>query len=393
MKKYLTLIILLQFAATSFAAGPRVSSTSDGVDNLRVIEYAYLIGSFNDWKLPDGDDLNGARKIEFDREYSDECRYRWRGTLPAGDVSFMVYVPESANLTEVDYSGFYTTPCRQFPIYEPDQEYDYQWIVPDFWCERSEAPDLYKACMIPDWSGGEVRVCFSACSRDYMDGICFELSVSGDSRLIPTPDVYYFIASVNGGEPEVFGMEYLHLGGPDAKYEYHFRGYYMQDDYIYDAVTISGYFSPEPSLDVDPSRCLGACGPETLTLDPSNFGPYFKEMSQSGALYLSPGKNPITVNIIAGEKVHVSGLNIYNWTVEFYSFEKQGSVEGIPVDTYNQIAISDNAVTVPTPTQINLYGLGGVKVLSGYGTRLELGDLGHGTYIVRAGAFSRKVAL
>ena len=175
----------------------------------------------------------------------------------------MVYVPESANLTDVDYSGFYTYPCRQFPLYEPDQEYTYM-DIDDFWCEKSIGPDISKACMIPDWSGDEVRFLFSICPRDYMDGECFNLDVGGKRRPIQTPGHYYFIGSVNGGETEVIKLSWIHFEG---KYPRYYRGYYSGE--ILDVTTVSGYFSPEPSPDIDPSRCLGAAGPDTFTLDPS----------------------------------------------------------------------------------------------------------------------------
>ena len=389
MKKYLTLILLLQIAAAGLAtnAGGTANVTED--DFPHVIDCAYLIGSFNDWKLPDGDDLNGAKKIVHYRESWRDCNYRWTGSLPAGDVSFMVYVPELANLTDADYSGFYTYPCRQFPLYEPNQEYFYMG-VDDLWCERSSAPNISKACMIPDWAGDEVTVQFSTCPRDYMEGLCFKLSVGGKRRQIQTPGFYYFIGSVNGGETEVIKLSWTYFEG---KYPRYFRGYYSGE--IYDVTTVSGYFSPEPSPDIDASRCLGAAGPDTFTLDPSvNIaGVGYKEMTWQGALYLAPGKKPITINIIGGEDLYIRGLNIYNWTVEFSALDLQISVADISDDSPSQVQITDHTVTVPSPARIEVYSLDGVRVRSDYGTRLGLGDLAHGTYIVRAGALSRKVAL
>ena len=376
MKKYLTLIILLQLAVTSFATAPSVSPTSDGVDNLRVIESAYLIGSFNDWKLPEGDNLNGAKKMEYGHDYQ-ATHFSWGGELPGGDVSFMIYVPKSSNPTEDDYNGFYTSPCQQFPLYKADTyEHGYDIPFPDpSICKRSAILDISEACMIPDWTGNRVSILFSYYKYDHIFGECFKLGVEGDRRPVWAPDFFSFIASINGGEPKEILLDTLEYGSKCL-------GCYQGS--IRDVTTVSCYFAYPTTFEY-PSKYLGACGLDELILYPNKLNEH------AGSLYLAAGKDPITINIVGGGELYVE-LDTLNWTVFFGSYN-YGSVKGVSDDTSNQIFISDNTVTVPSPTQIDVYGLGGVKVRSDYGTRLDLGDLGHGTYIVRAGAFSRKVAL
>lgn len=351
--------------------------------DLDFSDTAYIIGDFNDWKLPEGNDLRGALALERTDNLDDIHASPWYNgypVFPAGKQRFTIYIPptesfrggyvmpSSGELTDIPTSVMVRRegdPSDAFiaRMEIPRFPYDSYWTS---WNAKTytlrDEPDKENSFRMEQWKGGEMRINVRS------------------SELLITPKRY-------GEFDLVRKIEAIYEGWWDAA-EYstnkveHVNYYYFDVcPREYELPIGGGYLKTDKPVDYFGTDILGVTGQSEFEVGPGK---------QSIDIYFSfNSTKPFKINYTGKREIMVS-LDINLRELHFY-FPAVDNITDVYADT--ELELDGTVVKTDSPTEIEVYGISGMMIASVTGTELDLSNLGHGTYIIRAAGKVLKVSI
>lgn len=343
-------------------------------------ETAYIIGDFNDWQMPEGDDLKGAFPIKRTDNLDDLHVAPWYNAyldFPAGQNRFTVYVPPtdsfaggfavpaSGELTDISTSIAQSDdPKWDGNYYKLSYPYDY-YLEPDVRRKYAlqESFDRERSFRMEKWDGGELR---------------FQLLTS-DIRIIPRR--YTFFEPVWRISYEFNGRSYYttlyhewygvgdypeyYLGGP-KEYEFPIEGYVRTDDPV-------DYFGTD---------IMGVTGQSEFELGPEE---------QKVYISMSFGSSkPFRLNWSGKRKIRLD-FNMNRRRMAFYVEADEMGLTDVSADP--NLRLEGLKAIVSTPCEIRVYSTSGASLGVRTGTEFDLSPFGPGIYLIHAAGKTLKVAL
>lgn len=273
----------------------------------------YIIGDFNDWNIPEEDNLKGAIKLRLiEKDYSDG-EYILEPALYASafipeNCKFVFYIPDGdlkGFYHDGTFSGSYYYTDKVCPInfgigyenrFAPLEQSSYRKVI------KKESVQKELAFETVGWNGGK---------------LCFELPLGKfmikKGLLVYTYNPWIFeqwnrlniLRHYNGG---ALSHSYIYPeenGGGDYSIEYTL---FKSGDYnikIYNIQTVSVLYSTSDSPDPDPETTFGAVYPDTIAVD----------VNKTFKIPVKRGGYPIVFKINSGEVIEYN-LNLRTWMIE-----------------------------------------------------------------------------
>lgn len=262
----------------------------------------WLIGSFNDFKLPTPYDDNGAIPIS---KSTDQLLYveETSVSLPAGDVEMRLYVPELGSLSGINIGASQQidwTP-ENLRLHGAESATLYRSVPNGFggvsYCGQPESPRNF---VLRDWSGGKIANIAVKFHSDSPERFAASFSIgSYEGKQIEIPNPLYLIKEQRGAKPEL--VEIVHN-----------QYYYFDIDFGNDGYSF--LLTSEKSLTPDPANCWGAIDDKThsVALHEGNY-------HEVGTMYLPFQKGsvkPMTVNTSNASGFISTLFNIYSSNIE-----------------------------------------------------------------------------
>lgn len=336
----------------------------------------FVVGSFNDWKLPDGNNLNGAIRLE--RILTTWAAY---GTdepaaFPAGETQFKIYVRDNENK-----EAFYisrdasTNQAFQTLFHLKDSSREAEARFEGYTYTDEEGTPF----VLKDWNGKKISFSVSPMGKHSITtpGISFWVTLtSGEAPEIERFPVYQ-IVRVADKDPEISGSTVIDMDiDPEEETE------------------LEILYSTEESINPAPENCLGLIEPVTFTLDcPANDPPERTEV-RGGMNFQRGSTTPIKVKIAKGiDRISASfrpqiDMSFILTVVDGYS--KTAGVDEIE-ESGNGAGYSVNGLTVTADegTALEVYSLTGICIGAGN----EVTVPSPGIYIIRTADKAVKIRL
>lgn len=336
----------------------------------------FVVGSFNDWKLPDGNNLNGAIRLE--RILSTWAAYVTDepAAFPAGETQFKIYVRDNENKESFYISRDATTnQAFQTLFHLKDSSREAEAMFEGYtYADEEGTPFVLK-----DWNGKKISFSVSPMGKHSITtpGISFWVTLTSDDAPEIERFPVYQIVRVAGKDPEISGSTVIDMDiNPEEETE------------------LEILYSTEESINPAPENCLGLIEPVTLTLDcPTNDPPERTEV-RGGMNFQRGSTTPIKVKIAKGiDRIWVScrpqlDMSFILTVVDGYS--KTAGVDQIE-ESGNGAGYSVNGLTVTADecTALEVYSLTGIRLGAGN----EVTVPSPGIYIIRTADKAVKIKL
>lgn len=336
----------------------------------------FVVGSFNNWKLPDGNNLNGAIRLE--RSLISPNRYITEepAAFPAGETQFKIYVRDNENKESFYISRDATTnQAFQTLFHLKDSSREAEAIFEGYtYADEEGTPFVLK-----DWNGKKISFSVSPMGKHSIttpEKRFWVTLTSDDAPEIERFPVYQ-IVRVAGKDPEISGSSVIDMDiDPEEETE------------------LEILYSTEESINPAPENCLGLIEPVTFTLDcPANDPPERTEV-RGGMNFQRGSTTPIKVKIAKGiDRISASfrpqiDMSFILTVVDGYSetagvdeIEESGNGAGYSVEGLT--------VTADEGTALEVYSLTGICIGAGN----EVTVPSPGIYIIRTADKAVKIKL
>ncbi len=335
----------------------------------------FVVGSFNNWKLPDGNNLNGAIRLE--RSLISPNRYITEepAAFPAGEIQFKVYVKDAKN-NEVFYISRDATTNQAFQTLYAIKGYERkaEALLEGYSYPENEGTPF----VLKGWNGKNIS--FELIPRGdkvlEKDNPFWLLLTSDEAPKIESFPVYQ-IVRVAGKDPEISGSTVIDMDiDPEEQTE------------------LEILYSTEESINPAPENCLGLIEPVTLTLDcPANDPPERTEV-RGGMNFQRGSTTPIKVKIAKGiDRIWVSfrpqiDMSFILTVVDGFS-ETAGVDEIEGSNGGAGYSVNGLTVTADDGSALEVYSLTGIRL----GTGNEVTVPSPGIYIIRTADKAVKIKL
>lgn len=262
----------------------------------------WLIGSFNDFKLPTSGNDNGAISIS---KYTDQLLYMEEPSvsLPAGDVEMRLYVPELGSLSGINIGASQQIDWapENLRLQGAESATLYRSVPNGFggvsYCGQPESPRNF---VLRDWSGGKIANIAVKFHSDSPERFAASFSIgSYECKEIEIPNPLYLIKEQRGAQPELVEIEHNRV--------YSFDIGLGKDGYSF-------LLTSEKSLTPDPTNCWEAIDDKI-----ASFALHEGDYHKVGNMYIPFQKGstkPMTFNT-SNASGHISTyFNIFNSNIE-----------------------------------------------------------------------------
>lgn len=373
IRLYLTFLLLVVLTFPSFC----------WYDNEYFSVYAtpkniYLIGDYNDWKLPVKEDLNGALQVhevnrtvaEYDGHNYNHYTYTYtisHDMFPKGDSRFVMYVADG------NLKGFYhdesLTPVfgnnRQvFPIYIQQDPYlvrnENHYGVRE--TTRNDSLNIEKAFVLKDWNGGIITI---KIDNNYAEVGIKELQVSSpNASYVTAPEHLYANCQIDDAPAELKRCDELF-----SKYGRRTSSFELT---ALTGTTFKFLFHIEDTPDIESEMIFGTLYPDPIIVeDDMDFRipiieggfPIDIRLKCEGNLNLTI--HPVTKNI----EVSITDMNV--------------SVDTI-VREENTLRYEDDQIILDYKAYVRIYDVTGKLILTDYASKIDISSFVSGVYIVKS---------
>ena len=242
-----------------------------------VVPDIYIIGDFNNWRLPDTTSDNGALKTVYDKFDLVSMQFFIDEYFKAGNIRFALckYDKEANEYEYLKLDSYYDCPFTLYKLSVNDQKYIF---LSGEWISSSNPESL--ATVINDWQGGNIIMRIN----EYYDGT-IEATVFNDSDVITEfPSDIYILLEYNGTK------EIIPVANIAEHYFEAWANCYGQD--------VSITFTSENSENPNPENCWGI--EKTL----ADYG--IDDTNSYGRLFLVKGGKPFSYNFENSGELYVN---------------------------------------------------------------------------------------
>lgn len=289
-----------------------------------VADKVWLIGSFNDFKLPVADNDNGAiaiGKSGHELQYSENVSFE----LPAGDVEMRLYAPAMGAMTGLDFGA---TDLRVGVYYCPETSTMYSDNPNGQAGVRYVGmPGSDKNFVLRDWNGGKINGVGAKFYASSPEDISVEINLQSDEGpVIERPEKLYAIIKRADTEPQLLELVWNGYG----------ENIWMSTQEFFISVESMDDFSilltSEASVNPDPANCWGAWKDASATIKLSPETPIWRNTEFLPFQKGSP--TPMKVNTFNAKGQFGFTANFYTSNLEYLANLKYVNEDNVSDDLY-----------------------------------------------------------